>query len=187
MSIKRASIAKLRTLRIDGIDYSVPRFVHRHIVPAGWSVRIAGIRRYFSDVDYGSIDDALYQAKLFLSKVMAEDPTTLLRYAQINVTVHASVNGVSVVHGSFKYKDTGNDMSFHIGNVKPEVDPWPTLTYAIQELPSWLAVLDYANLKSSWLEMHRAQIQHIYLHDDFKKFLEELLIEEHQTVLAFFD
>lgn len=183
MSSKRASVAKIRTLLINGREFDVPRYIHRHLEPKSWSVSIAGIRKYFRDEAYGGLDRSLTEAKVFLGQVMRQDDEALFKYAQITVHVYAPKDGLSSVHGFFKQRD-GKDMSYFVGYVAPEADFWPSIRYSFQDMPGWLAKVDFSELKKTWLKMHREQLHHIYMRDDFKKFLDEILTNEQQLALA---
>ncbi len=183
MTSKRASIAKIRTLLINGREMEVPRYIHRHLEPKSWSVNIAGTRRFFTDEAYGGMDRAFTEAKLFLAQTVRQDPEVLFQYARIEVIVYAPMNGLSAVHGIFKHSD-GKDMSYFIGHVMPEADFWPSVKYSFQEMPAWVAKLDFSQFKQAWMDQHRAQMRHIYLRDDFKKFLDGILNSEQQLALA---
>lgn len=186
MGMKRATVANVRKFSIAGHVLDVPMYIHRNISTSGWTVSIAGIKKYFSDASYGGMVRALGQAKVFLAEVVRHDRDTLLQYAQITVKAYSPKDGKSMVHGFFKDAVTGKDIMYRLGSVEPMIDFWPELSFPIQNIPAWLSSMsvDYSQVFDAWFSMHRSHMSHIYHRDDFKKFLDEILNKEQQLALA---
>lgn len=185
MGMKRVTVANIRTMSIGGHSIDVPKYIHRHLEPKGWSVYVAGIRKYFRDESYGGTIRALSASKVFLAQLMRCDEDTLLQHAQITVRAYAPKDGVTVVHAFFKDPTSGKDMRVHVGDVRSDVEFWPHVQFAIQEIPAWLSGLSYKSVLDEWMVSHRHSMNHIYHRDDFKKFLDSILTNEQQTALAF--
>lgn len=185
MGMKRVSIANMRTMSIAGHTIDVPKYIHRHLEPKGWSVNVAGVRKYFRDEQYGGTLRAMSQAKIFLAQLMRCNDEALLQHAQITVRAYAPKDGLSAVHAIFKDPTTGKDMVIQVGSVHTDVDFWPSVQFAIQDVPAWLTGVSYKDVKNEWLTLHRRSMNHIYHRDDFKKFLDGILALEQQTALEF--
>ena len=187
MGMKRVTVANVRKFSIAGHIVDVPMYVHRNVSQSGWTVSIAGIKKYFGDKAYGGMMRALGAAKVFLAEVVRQDRDTLLQYAQINVIAYSPKDGKSAVHACFKDATTGKDIMYRLGSVEPGIDFWPQVSFAIQDVPVWLSCIhvNYSEVLDAWFSMHRNQMNHIYHRDDFKKFLDEILSKDQQAELAF--
>lgn len=184
MASTRATIAGIRRLCIGGVSYDVPKFVHRHIDSASWSVVVGGIRRFFTDAAYGSTQAALDEAKYFLAQAVHEPTDALVQYANIQVIVHAPQNGKSAVYAAFRDQNTGKDMCLPVGFVRPGMDFWPEVKFSIQQIPSWLSGVDFSEVHEAWLSMHRKQLRSIYLKDEFRKIVNLIFNQHRQMELA---
>lgn len=117
----------VRTLSIAGTNYTVPAYVHR--TPEGWRISLVGFTRYWADADYGSVQQALDEAIVFLGKVIDKDPVLLkeLFNATIRMTPENKMSGLGEV--TWHSHEKGKTHSYFIVMKKPFPDYMANINY----------------------------------------------------------
>lgn len=174
MQSKRPVIAGFRSMTFAGRTYQVPLYIHRRLgVRDGWCVNIHGIKQFFADEEHG-IQDALVQAKALLAAILRYDVATIERFAPIIVRVGVSKHGNSYVTGVFK---NANGCDQEAGLVWITANPELTVgcEYKLQELPSWIAHLDYSEIVALWIADLKLSLNNVFYPAGFSDFINKTL------------